>query len=246
MRSALALTGCTALLLAPAASAETAGAPRPRAAISVTPAQIALAPPGTSRITVRNDGAEQVVVDVMRRSVEPSTTASAWLEVAPARLALRPGASAPLTVRVRRPDRAEPGAHQALVVLTTRALRSGHVNVRMRLGVRIRMRVPGRVVRHIAFGSLRVHRARNVWRMRVSIANRGNVTVWLGKRVRASLVRRGREVARLTAVARRALRPGARTLLTLRYGGRARGSLTAIVRIRLDVAVFERRYRLRL
>jgi hypothetical protein len=81
----------------------------------------------------------------------------------------------------------------------------------------------------------------------VSVANRGNVTVQLRDRVTASLVRRGQRLARLSPHAQRALHPGARTFLALRYNGRLRGPLTAVVQIRLDPGIrVERRYRIRL
>ena len=110
------------------------------------------------------------------------------------------------------------------------------------------MLVPGRIVRRLTLGALRVHRERGARFMLVSVVNHGNVTVPLRGRVTASLVRRGRQLARLSPRARRALRPGARALLTLRYGGRVRGLVTAVVRARLgpDIRVVERRYRVRL
>jgi hypothetical protein len=248
VRFALAPICCTALLLASAASGEAVGANRPRVAISVSPAQLAVPVPGSSKLTVRNDGAERVAVGVTRRSVDPSTKASAWLQVVPGRLVLRSGASATLTVRVKRPRQAEPGTHRALVLLTTREVRSGRVNVQMRLGVRIRMRVPGPILRHIAFGALHVHRARETLRMFLSVANRGTVTVQLQGRVTALLVQRGEQVARLSPRGRRALLPGTRAVLTLRYGGRVRGLVAAVVRVRLGPGIHsaEHRYRLRL
>jgi hypothetical protein len=84
--------------------------------------------------------------------------------------------------------------------------------------------------------------------MFVSVANRGNVIVQLRGRVTALLVRRGRHLARLSPTRRRALLPGARAVLTLRYNGRVRGVLTAVVRVRLGpgIRAVERRYRIRL
>jgi hypothetical protein len=110
------------------------------------------------------------------------------------------------------------------------------------------MVVPGRIVRHLAFGGLRVHRSRDARFMFLSVANRGNVTVRLRGQVSASLVRRGRQLARLSPRSRNALRPGARAVLALRYGGHVRGLVIAVVRIRLgsDIRVVERRYRVRL
>ena len=63
MRTALALAGLAALVLAPAPSAEGADAARPRVALSVSPTRLVLAAPGSRAIKVRNDGAEQVAVD---------------------------------------------------------------------------------------------------------------------------------------------------------------------------------------
>jgi hypothetical protein len=148
---------------------------------------------------------------------------------------------------VKAPQRAEPGNHPVLALLTTRALR-GSVNVQLRLGVRITMIVPGRIVRHLTLGGLRVRRRRDARLLFVSVANRGNVTVQLRGRVNASLVRRGQQVARLSPPARRALLPGARTVLALRYRGRMRGLVSAVVQIRLGsgLRVVERRYRIRL
>jgi hypothetical protein len=248
VRPAFALAGFTVLLLAPAPSAEGAGADRPRVALSVSPARLALAAPGSRRIKLRNDGAERVVVDVTRRTVGRQPAAKTWLQIVPARLLLRSGESAILTLRVRPPRRAEPGDHPALVLLTTRPLRGGRVNVQVRLGVRITMRVPGRIVRHITLGGLRVHRGRGARLMFVSVANRGNVTVQLRGHVTASLVRRGRQLAPLSPRARRALLPGARAVLALRYAGPLRGLVTAVVSVRLGstIRVVERRYRIRL
>jgi hypothetical protein len=84
--------------------------------------------------------------------------------------------------------------------------------------------------------------------MFLSVANHGNVTVQLRGHVTASLFRRRQRVARLNPAGRRALAPGARTLLALRYAGRVRGPVTAVVQVRLGpgVRVVERRYRIRL
>jgi hypothetical protein len=239
VRAALALAGLTMLVPASAPAAEGAGAARPRVTLSVSPAQLALTVPGSRRIRVRNEGAERVVVDVSRRT---------WLRIVPARLSLRPGESAIVTLRLRRPAHAEPGNHRALVLLTTRPLRAGRVTVQVRLGVRVKLRVPGRIVWHLALGGLRVERARGARFMFVSVANRGNVTVPLRGHVTASLLRRGHQPTRLRPQSRRALLPGAHAVLTLHYSGRLRGSVTVFVRVRLGSGgrVVERRYRARL
>jgi hypothetical protein len=83
----------------------------------------------------------------------------------------------------------------------------------------------------------------------VPVVNRGNVTVRLRGHVTASLLRSGNRVARLHLAVRPAsLAPAGRTLLALRYAGRVRGPVMAVVQIRLgpDARLVERRYRLRL
>jgi hypothetical protein len=132
--------------------------------------------------------------------------------------------------------------------LTTRPLHAGRVNVQVRLGVRVDLRVPGRIVRQLILGRLRVERGRDARFMFVSVANRGNVTVPLRGHVTASLLRRGRRPARLRSRARRALLPGAHAVLTLHYGDRVRGPVTVVVRVGLGAGgrVVERRYRARL
>jgi hypothetical protein len=199
-------------------------------------------------IKLRNDGAERVVVDVRRRAVGGQTAARTWLGIVPARVSLRSGESAILTLRAGPPRRAEPGHHRVLVLLTTRPLGGGRVNVQLRLGVRIKMFVPGRIVRHVTLGALRVRREREARFMFVPVANHGNVTVQLRGHVTGLLVRRGQQLARLGPRARRALLPGARAVLILRYSGRLRGPVTAVVRVRLGpgLRVIERRYRIRL
>ena len=248
MRPALALAIFTALLPAPAPYAEGAGAARPRVALSVSPARLALAAPGSRTIKLRNDGAERVAVDVSRRTLGGQAAAKTWLRILPAHVLLRPGESAILTLRVKPPGRAEPGDHHVLVLLTTRPLRGGRVNVQVRLGVRIKIVVSGRIVRRLTLGGLRVHRQRSARIIFVPVMNRGNVTVQLRSCVTASLIRHSHQLARLNLPVQGPLRPGARAVLALRYGGHARGLVTAVVRIQLGagVRVVERRYRLRL
>ncbi|MGZ4337158.1 MAG: hypothetical protein ACXVRK_07425 [Gaiellaceae bacterium] len=248
MRQALVLAGFTALVLASAPSAAGADADRPRVALSVSPARLALAAPGARTIKLRNSGAEQVVVDVTRRPLDPQPAAKTWLQISPARLVLHSGENAILTLRASPPLHAEPGEHHVLVLLTTRPLHGGRVNVQVRLGVRIRMVVPGNIVRNAALGGLRIRRSHTARFMFVSVTNRGNVTVPLRGRVTALLLRRGQRLAQLTPRGRRALLPGARAVLTLRYSGRVRGLLTVVVRIRLGpgVRAVERRYRVHL
>jgi hypothetical protein len=242
LNRALGLAVFAALLLT-ASAAEAVSGDRPRVALSVSPARLALDAPGSRRINLRNDGAEQVVVDVGRRTV-----VTRWLQISPERLLLGPGRSAVLTLRTKAGRDAEPGDHHLLVLLTTRPQPGSRVALRLRLGIRVSVRMPGRIVRRLVFGAVRVHRARGSRFILVPVINRGNVTVRLRGHVTAWLFRRRGRVARLHLAARPALAPGARTLLALRYAGRVRGPVIAVVRIRVGsgVRLLERRYRLRL
>jgi hypothetical protein len=235
-----ALVACSVALAAPVVSFGAAGAATPRVAVSVSPARVALAAPGSRRVKLRNNGAARVVVDVTNGHSE-------WFVIRPVSVRLDPGRSTVLTLRAPRSRRAEPGNHRALVILTTRPLARGRVNVRLRLGVRVAVRVPGRVIRRLTFGGIRVRQIGSARSILVAAANRGNVTVAL-RRVTATLIRHGRAAGRLRSWTRRPLRPGAHGDVELRYRGRLRGAVTIVVRAELagGAQTGERRYRIRL
>lgn len=226
-----------------ASAAEAVSTDRPRVALSVSPARLSLAAPGSRKINLRNDGAEQVVVDVLRRTADAS-----WLRLSPERLLLGPGRSAALTLRAQARRNAEPGDHRTLVLLTTRPHQGNRVAVRLRLGVRVSVRMPGRIVRRLVLGSALVHRAHGSRLILIPVVNRGNVTVQLRGHVTAALFRHGDRVGRLRPAPRPALAPGGRAHLALRYAGHVRGLVTAFVQIRTGAGVrlVGRRYRIRL
>jgi hypothetical protein len=117
----------------------------------------------------------------------------------------------------------------------------------MRLGVRMRLRVPGRIVRRVELRRLRVERRRGVKVIRLTVANRGNVTVELGSRLTLSLIRHGHVVARLRRRGRFELLPGAKAVVPVRYRGRLRGFVTIVADVRLDRGMrVQRRFRIRL
>jgi hypothetical protein len=214
-----------AALLAPASAG--AGGPRPPASLAVSPPHVALVGRASSIVHVTNPGAQAVVVDVGRagfaldlrgRPRIVNRTATSWIRFRPQRLVLGPGATAPLTVTSALGRRAEPGDHEALVLLTTRVRPAGRVAVRMRLGVVVAVRVPGRVVHRLVLRSLRVRRAGVI---ELLVANRGNVTEPLD---RVRVVVQGR---RLRAEPRDLL-PRTRGIVAFRYR-RLHGAATAVV-----------------
>jgi hypothetical protein len=234
----IAALAVAALALVPAH----AGTSAARAPVSLVaaPARVTLAGNARETVTVTNSGSRTVVVDLTRagyaldlrgrprilpRGARPGDTAS-WLTVRPARLALRPGASAAFAVSARLPRRAEPGDHGALVLLTTRPIRSAAVVVRMRVGVVVVVRAPGAIVRRLALVRLRARPAGRPRALALWLANRGNVTELFGSACLTVSLRRGSSVvARLRPAARRLL-PRTRGIIELRVPRRLRGWVT--------------------
>jgi hypothetical protein len=235
--------------LAPAALAASlvlAGTGSPPAArvasLSASPARVALAGEAAATIALRNSGRSSVSVAaspdsfVLDRHGRPALVARAargsaalWLKVRPRRLSIPPGAVAVVTVKSTVPTGAEPGDHHAVVLFATRATQTGRVSVRMRVGVRVVVRVPGPVVRRLLVRSLHVRRSGRVRVLEVGIANLGNVTETLAPgRVVVSLLVRGRTAVRVRPQ-RRDLLPHTYGIATGRYGGALRGRILARV-----------------
>ena len=211
-----------------------AAAPSP-VALVVSPSHVALSGSARAPVTVTNTGTRPVVVDVARAGFaldlrgrpRAVSRGSSWLAVGPRRLTLAPGATATLTVSAHVPRRAQPGDHSELVLLTSRPPTRRGLPVRLRLGVVVVVRAPGKVVRRVSAISLRVRRAGTARVLGLLLANRGTVTESVGGSCTVLwLHRRGRILARLRAVERRIL-PHTRGLVELVYRGRLRGRLQA-------------------
>jgi hypothetical protein len=234
-----------------------AGAPsgtsreRPLASLSASPTRIALSGSSRASVTLTNFGASRTQVSLGRGSFtldlrgRPAVgragprSAESWLTLRPSVLSIAPGRKAVLEVAARVPARARPGDHSALVLLVTRPSRLGGVGVRMRLGVRVAVRVPGRVVRRVTVRGLRVRRSGRSRSLDVTVANLGDLIETSA--VTVVLVSRGR-VERVHAELREVL-PRTRAILTARYAGRLRGLVLA--RVEVD-GIARRRFRLRL
>ena len=213
-------------------------------ALTVSPARAVLLAPSSRTLQLSNLGSERMAVDVAWRSLGRSIPSKGWLSIAPRRLVLRSGARALLTVRAG--AGASPGDHHVLVLVTGRPSEPNGIAVRLRVGVRVRIRAPGRLVRKIAVAGLRARRFNGKHALLVAVANRGNVTEQLRGRLNVTLVDHDRVISRLRLGRSRELYPGARAVVVLPYAGRARGVVTAVVGIRLGARVppVERRYRL--
>jgi hypothetical protein len=210
------------------------------AALTVSPARAVLLAPASRTLQLGNLGTERMAVDVAWKSLGPHGAPNRWLTIAPRRLVLRGGARTVLAVRAG--PGASPGDHHVVVFVTGRPVDGPRVAVQLRLGVRLRIRAPGRLVRRIAVQGLRARRLRGKHTLVVSVANRGNVTEQLRGRLTVTLVSHGRVISRLRFGRFRELFPGARGVLALPYAGNARGLVTALVKVRGSPS--ERRYRL--
>lgn len=234
----LAITACA---LAPASAG--ASVVRPPVSLVASPSHVTLVGKARETIRVSNSGTEAVVVDVTRAGFaldlrgRPRIAArrggprpaAPWLRARPARLAIPPGAVAELTVSSVPPVRAEPGDHSALVLLTTRPHPRRALAVRMRLGVVVVVRVPGRIVHRLVPLSLHVRRAGRLRVFELLVTNKGNVTEVLDRGcVIVTLRRRGQVLARLRPPGRQLL-PRTSGLVEARYAGRVRGRLVARV-----------------
>jgi hypothetical protein len=244
------------LLLAPASAS--AGAARPPVALTAAPARVLLT--GTTRAAVRltNSGTKRVVVDVSpagfaltlrgRPRIVHGNPRSAvtWLKLAPKHVALPPRASASLLVAATVPRYAEPGDHDALVLLTTRPVAGARVAVRARLGVVVVVRAPGGVVRRLQLRGLRVARRTGRRVLDLRVANRGNVTEEL-VRVQVAFSRARRRLATLRAAARD-VRPHTQGIIEFRLRRPLRGAVSARVVIPAvpGRGAIRRTYRLRL
>lgn len=248
------------LALVPAFAAAGAGAARPPVALTVTPAHVELA--GTARATVRiaNTGSARAVVDVSRAGfgldlrgrpkvvagIGGRRSAAGWLAFSPRRVAIPPGSSAPVTVTSTLPRDAEPGDHDALVLFTSQPQGVAGLAVRMRLGVVVVVRAPGRIVRRLALIGLRSRDSRRARVLELVVANRGNVTETLGKgRIRLTL-RRGDTVRARPRPLSRDLRPGTRGVVEFPVSRRLSGWMTAQVRVSSAGYSTARSFRVRL
>jgi len=246
-----------ALVLAPASAG--ASTTRPPLGLTATPAHVALTGFGRATVRVTNPGASPVVVDVGRAGFaldlrgrpkvvsRGGARAASWLTVRPPRFVLAAGASLSLTVSSRLPRRVEPGDHDALVLLTTRPRRGSGVLVRMRIGIVVVVRAPGRIVRRLSLGPLRVRRERGSRILELDVRNRGNVTESLERGDVGLTLRRGSAEIRVRAEPRD-LRPRTGGIVQFRYRSALQGWATATARItgKPGRAVVFRTYRVKL
>jgi hypothetical protein len=253
--------GLASVMLALVPASAGAGAARPPVVLRAAPARLDLAGSTRALISVTNSGTKRVLVDVSRagfaldlrgrprivRRSDPRS-ASRWLMVRPTHFTLAPRSTASLAVTSKLPPRAEPGDHDALVLLSTRPLRNARLAVRLRMGLVVVVRAPGRIARRLELRRLRVIRRGRGRALELMVANRGNVTESLVRAVAVvSSARSGRRVATLVAGSRD-LRPRTRGVVEFRFRGHPHGVMLAHVVIYAEPGqrALRRTYRIRL
>jgi hypothetical protein len=229
-------------LVAPASAGTTRS--RPSLGLTASPARVVLNGSGGTTVRIANTGTSTVAVDVQRAGFAldlrgrprilpraPGRSASSWLIIRPLSFALGPGATTSLAVTAKVPRRAEPGDHDALVLLTARPRPHGGLVVRMRLGLVVAVRAPGSVVHRLVPLKLvmRAHEPGGGRTFELLVANLGNVTEELvGGSASLALGSDGRTIAKIRGEPRRLL-PRSRGVIVFRSRGRLHGATSAVV-----------------
>jgi hypothetical protein len=187
-------------------------------AIAAAPQRVALTPGASANVTVTNAGAQAVIVDAASAGYALDLTgrprfgrpAGLWFRVRPSTVRLRPGGQATLQVTALPSPRARPGDHAAALMLASRPLLERTVKVRVRVGVVVVVRTPGRLVRRLSLGGVGAVRGRPRL-LRLVLVNRGNVDQWIGGRQVTVRLLRGRRAVGV-------LHPASRRLLARTHG----------------------------
>ena len=226
----------------------------PHATLSASPAHLALTPGSRRLVHLEAAGTRRLAVDARvagfaldvhgRPRIVRADGARSLLSLEPRSLQVG-GGGATLAVTARRSAHAAVGDHAAIVLLTATAPGARGVLVRMRIGLVVSVRIPGKLIHHVVVRGARVAGRGLHRRIELVFANRGNVIEHLDwAALRVVLVARGRTVAILHAQ-RRDLLPSSSGIVTVPCRVRARGAVLARVELRRPLRVV-RRFHLRL
>jgi hypothetical protein len=152
---------------------------------------------------------------------------------------------AQLTITARPASSAAVGDHTAVVLFEATQRGTAGVLLRLRVGLIVSVRIPGKVVHRLALGA-RASVLRTRRTIEVAVANHGNVTEHIdNSRLTLVVVRGGRTVAVLRPSQRDFL-PHSQGFVVFSYSQRLRGVCVARVGLRQSTGLTVRRYRLRL
>ena len=209
--------------------------------LSVAPAHLELKAGSSAAVHVQGTAGRRLV---LRASVAGLTLdgrgrphlavagdASRWLVIRPRVRSTARGTT--FLIHARRPLHARPGDHNAIVLVTAATPNRKRINVVMRVGLVVTVRVAGATTHRIDAieARLRPLRGKRGVLLALTFANRGALIEWIGgSRLHVSIVRGGHVVARFH-LARRALLPHTRTVVGFAWRTDVRGP--ALARIAL-------------
>ena len=221
--------------LALAAPVDAPASAGPRAGLTVWPARVRVGPGAADTIHDANaSGRVQVLaarvagfaLDVRGTPRVVGTSAGTpLLRVRPAQAVVPPGATASFSVSATAARPGRPGDRPALVLLTARTAGGAGVGVRLRIGVSVEVRLPGRVQRRLAVLSVRKRHGRA---LDVLVENRGDVAERVVHGVVVLRVRRRGRVVAILQPRSRELLPRSRGIVEFVVPRRLRGRVTVI------------------
>jgi hypothetical protein len=234
----IAIAGATALMTATSAGAGSAFT------LSVTPTQLILVGASKGTFTVRNPSKSSVTLNaavgnyiikpngrvVVDPRLPPKRSAKRWLAISPKHFTVKANGTFDLKVHSHPGRKAGAGDHHALVLFTSKPTAKGKVLVRTRIGVGVLVRVKGKLKRRLVIPALSVIRSSH--KLRLVIANRGNINERLLRHRVSVTVKQGtRTVQKLWGPPRQIL-PHSRTVYALSYKAGLKGTLTTTVTVR--------------
>jgi hypothetical protein len=210
----------------------------PHATLAASPAHLVLTP-GTRRLVhLEAAGTRRLVVDARvagfaldvrgRPRIVAVDGNRSLLSLTPSSLVVGKHGAA-LEVGVPRSARARVGDHAAIVLLTASAPGARGVLVRMRIGLFVSVRIPGKLVHRLLVRSARMAGQGRRRRIELVLVNHGNVIEHLDRAaLRVVMLAHGRTLAVLHA-AQRDLLPRSSGIVTVPCRLRARGTVVARV-----------------
>jgi len=231
------------VLTAAAAALASTVAAAPRTALTVSPAHVAFDAGGRATLKVETGAGRRLRLRAsvaglaLDRRGKPRVAArrdaAPWLSVSPATVDVgRVGATFVIASRRQPPSQA--GEHSAVVLLTATAPSAKGVAIELRVGVVVTVRVKGRLVHRVEVTAVRLRRRpRQRYRLiELTFTNRGNVIESIGgPRLRITVLRRGRVIARLPTAQRKVL-PHTAAVVVVPYRRRRHGPATVRVELR--------------
>ena len=212
--------------------------------LSVTPTQLILVGASKGTFTVRNPSKNSIALNaavgnyiikpngrvVVDPKLPPKRSAKSWLAISPKHFTVKANGEFELKVRSHPGRKAGAGDHHALVLFTSKPSAKGKVLVRTRIGVGVLVRVKGKLKRRLSIAGLSVIRSNH--KLRLVIANRGNINERLLRHRVSVTLKRGKKTVQKLWEPPRQILPHSRTVYAVSYAAGLSGKFTATVNLR--------------